>query len=595
MKKISILITLLATVGLMVTSCTKKESTKGKTLNLAVSSQVKGMDPIYANDRYSSNEVARVYEGLLQYHYLKRPYTLEPNLAEAMPEVSKDGLTYTFKIRKGVTFQDDAAFPNGKGRELTAEDFVYSIKRLADPKLQGLGWWLLDGKITGLNEWRKKYTELPTVDYGEEVEGLKALDRYTLQFKLAKPFPQFLYALAMPFTFAVAKEVVEKYGKEFLNHPVGTGPFMIEGGAFKQTKKIVYVKSPTFREKKFPCEASKNFEKEGLLADCGKKLPLVDKVVVNIIEEDQPRWLNFQKGKVDYVGVPKDNFDTVIPDAKNLSPEYKSKGIILMVSPSLDVTYTAFNHDLDLFKNNTQLRQAMSLAYDIDTANKLFYNNQAIPAQSVVPPGIAGHMENYTSPYRGNGKAEQIEKAKKLLAEAGYPEGKGLPEITYDCPSNTVSRQIGEYFKKQMAQIGVNIKVIQNPWPELQKKITTRNIMTYGIAWGADYPDAENFLQLLYGPNRAPGANGSGYDNPELNKLFKVAAIMQDSPERTALYEKMNRIAAEEVPWIYGVHRQNFTLKHSWLKNYVSSDFDAGIAQYLNIDKKLKQENLKKL
>lgn len=595
MKKISILITLIATFGFMVTSCTKKESDKGKTLNLAVSSQVKGMDPIYANDRYSSNEVARVYEGLLQYHYLKRPYTLEPNLAEAMPKVSEDGLTYTFKIKKGVTFQDDAAFANGKGRELTAEDFVYSIKRLADPKLQGLGWWLLDGKIKGLNEWRKKYTELPTVDYEEEVEGLKALDRYTLQFKLAKPFPQFLYALAMPFTFAVAKEVVQKYGKEFLNHPVGTGPFMIEGGAFKQTKKIVYVKSPTFREKKFPCEASKKFEKEGLLADCGKKLPLVDKVVVNIIEEDQPRWLNFQKGKVDYVGVPKDNFDTVIPDAKNLSPEYKSKGIVLMVSPSLDVTYTAFNHDLDLFKNNTQLRQAMSLAYDIDTANKLFYNNQAIPAQSVVPPGIAGHMENYTSPYRGNGKEDQIAKAKKLLADAGYPEGKGLPEITYDCPSNTVSRQIGEYFKKQMAQIGVNIKVIQNPWPELQKKITTRNIMTYGIAWGADYPDAENFLQLLYGPNRAPGANGSGYDNPELNKLFKVAAIMQDSPERTALYEKMNRIAAEEVPWIYGVHRQNFTLKHSWLKNYVSSDFDAGIAQYLNIDKKLKKENLKKL
>jgi oligopeptide transport system substrate-binding protein len=204
-------------------------------------------------------------------------------------------------------------------------------------------------------------------------------------------------------------------------------------------------------------------------------------------------------------------------------------------------------------------------------------------------------LENYTNPFRGNGTPEQLEKAKKLLAEAGYPEGKGLPEITYDCPSNTVSRQIGEYFKKQMAKIGISIKVIQNPWPELQKKITTRNVMTYGIAWGADYPDAENFLQLLYGPNRAPGANGSGYDNPELNRLFKVASVMQDSPERTALYEKMNRIAADEVPWIYGVHRQNFTLRHSWLKNYISSDFEAGIGQYLNIDKNKKKEMLKKL
>ncbi len=595
MKKISFILSILALVGLLGTSCTKKADIKGKTLNMAVSSQVKGMDPIYANDRYSSNEVARIYEGLLEYHYLKRPYTLVPNLAEAMPIVSKDGLTYTFKMKKGIMFQNDAAFPEGNGRELVAEDFVFSIKRLADPKLQGLGWWLLDGKITGLNEWRKKYTELPTVDYEEEVEGLKALDRYTLQFKLAKPFPQFLYALAMPFTFAVAKEAVAKYGNEFLNHPVGTGPFAIKDGVFKQTKKITYVKNPTFREKKFPCEASAKFEKEGLLADCGKKLPLVDRVIVNIIEEDQPRWLNFQKGKVEYVSVPKDNFDTVIPDAKNLSPEYLSKGIDLMVSPSLDVTYTAFNHDLKLFKDNVKLRQAMSLAYDVNTSNKLFYNNQAIPAQSVVPPGIAGHIENYVSPYRGNGSPEQLVQAKKLLAEAGYPEGKGLPEITYDCPSSTVSRQIGEYFKKQMAKIGINVKVTQNPWPELQKKITTRNVMAYGIAWGADYPDAENFLQLLYGPNKAPGANGSGYNNPELNRLFKVAAVMQDSPERTALYEKMNRIAAEEVPWIYGVHRQSFVLKHSWLKNFVNSDFDAGIAQYLNIDKKMKIEMVKKL
>jgi len=593
MKLTNVIGLCLIAISVMFTSCTKTEEFKGSSLSLAVSSQVKGMDPIYANDRYSSNEVARVYEGLLEYHYLKRPYTLVPNLAESMPTVSKDGLTYTFKIKKGVMFQKDEALGETP-RELIAEDFVYSIKRLADPKLQGLGWWLLDGKITGLNEWRKKYSELPEVDYSETIEGLKAIDRYTLQFQLAKPFPQFLYALAMPFTFAVAREVVEKYGKEFLNHPVGTGPFAIKDGRFKQTKKIEYLKSTSFREKKYPCEASEEFKKERLLEDCGKRLPLVDRLTVNIIEEDQPRWLNFQKGKVDYVSIPKDNFDQVIPDAKNLAPDYIEKGIQLIRSPSIDVTYTAFNHDLKLFKN-VKLRRAMSLAYDINTANKLFNNNQAIPAQSVVPPGIAGHIEGYVNPYRGTGTTENIKQAKKLLAEAGYPEGKGLEEITYDCPNSTASRQIGEYFKKQMAQIGVKIKVLQNPWPELQKKITTRNIMAYGIAWGADYPDAENFLQLLYGPNRAPGANGSGYDNPELNRLYKTASIMQDSPERTALYEKMNRIAAEQVPWVYGVHRQNFVLRHSWLKNFVNSDFDAGSAQYLSIDKVKKEEMLKKL
>ena len=585
-KLTSLVAALVLSTGLI--SCTKKNKDTGKTINIAVSAEIKGMDPIYANDRYSSNEVGRIYEGLLEYHYLKRPYTLVPNLAEAMPVVSEDGLTYTFKVKKGVLFHDDAAFPNAKGRELVAEDFVYSIKRLADPKLQGLGWWLLDGKIKGLNEWRTKHSDLPSVDYAEVVEGLKALDKYTLQFKLTKPFPQFLYSLAMPFTFAVAKEVVDKYGKEFLNHPVGTGPFVLP--QFTQTKKIVYTKNPNFRKKFFPTEASEEFKAAGFLADAGKQLPLVDKVVLNVIIESQPRWLNFLKGKIDYIGIPKDNFDSAVTPDRNLSDDYKSKGIKLLINPSLDVTYTAFNHDLKLFQN-VDLRRALSTAYDVTKSNELFYNNTALPAQSVVPPGIAGNIKNFISPYRG----PDIEKAKALLAKAGYPEGKGLPVITYDCPSSTVSRQTGEYFKKQMAKIGVRIKVVTNPWPELQKKITKRQVMLYGIAWGADYPDAENFLQLLYGPNKAPGANGSGYNNPEFNKLYKTASVMQDSPERTALYEKMNRIAADQAPWVYGVHRQNFTLRHTFLKNYMTTDFETGQAQYLNIDTAAKAKAIEKL
>jgi ABC-type transport system substrate-binding protein len=588
MKMRNISIALLS--GLMLfASCTKKVDTSEKVLNLAITAEVKGMDPIYANDRYSGNEIARIYEGLLEYHYLKRPYTLVPNLAESLPEVSADGLTYTFKIRKGVLFQDDAAFEGGKGREVVAEDFVYSIKRLADPKLQGLGWWLLDGKVKGLNEWREKNAEKDVVDYSEVIEGLKATDKYTLVFKLTKPFPQFLYSLAMPFTFVVSKEAVDKYGKEFLNHPVGTGPFMLKGGVFKQTaKRLEYVKNPTFRKKPFPTEASEEFKP--MLADAGKDLPLLDKVVVNVIKESQPRMLQFKKGKVDYNSVDKDNFDSMIVAGKSLSKDLTTKGISLEVSPSLDVTYTAFNHDMKLFQN-TDLRRAMALAYDVHEMNKLFNNGTAMPAQSVVPPGIAGYMKDFKSPYR----ERNLAKAKELLAKAGYPNGKGLPEITYDCPSSSTSRQIGELIKKHLAEIGVNIKVVQNTWPELQKKITKRSIMLYGIAWGADYPDAENFLQLLYGPNKAPGANGSGFDNAEFNQLFKKASVMQDSPERTALYEKLNRMAADQAPWIFGVHRQGYTLKHSWLKNYMSTDFEAGQAQYINIDLNKKKEMLKNL
>ncbi len=577
-------------------ACTSdRDNIDGTVLNMAVPSQVKGMDPILTNDLYSAGEVARVYEGLLEYHYLKRPYALRPNLAQAMPTVGDKGMTYTFKIKKGVKFQDDTAFANGKGRELTAADFVYSIKRLADPRLQGLGWWLLDGKIKGLNQWRDKNAKREQTNYDETVEGLKALDSHTLQFTLSKPFPQFLYALAMPFTFAVAREVVERHGKEFINRPVGTGPFMIKDGVFKRTKKIVYLKNPNYREKTFPCEkdASPAFL-DIARASCGKRLPLADGIVVNIIEEDQPRWLNFRRGKLDYLGIPKDNFDAAIPDAKNLVPELKSQDIKLIISPSLDITYTGFNHDLKLFQS-ADLRRAMSLAYDVNGSNTLFYNDTALPAQSLVPPGIAGHEENFKSPYRGMGTKANLEEAKKLLARAGYPGGKGLPEITYDCPSATTSRQMGEYFKKQMAQIGINVKVVLNPWPELQKKITTRQIMTYGIAWGADYPDAENFLQLLYGPNRAPGANGSGYDNPRFNKMFARAALMQDGPERTELYQKLNRMAAEEAPLIYGVHRQKYVLLHSWIQNYVPTDFPMGTTAYLGVDQQKKTEMLKKL
>jgi len=581
MKQKLIFSTLLSFFILFV-GCTAQKDGTEKVLNLSITAKVKGMDPIYANDKYSGNEVARVYEGLLEYHYLKRPYTLVPNLAAAMPTVSEDGLTYTFKIKKGVFFQDDLAFPGGKGRELKAADFVYSIKRLADPKLQGLGWWLLEGKVVGLNEWRKKYSDQPKVDYNEDIPGLKALDDYTLQFKLIKSFPQFLYSLAMPFTFAVAREVVDKYGAEFINHPVGTGPFMLP--EFKQTNKIVYKKSPTFRKKLYPSDASPEFQ--SFLKDAGKPLPFVDKVVVNLIVESQPRWLNFQKGKIDVIGVPKDNFDAAITPDRKLSTELTKKGIHLLITPSLDVTYTAYNHDLKLF-HNVKLRRAMSLAYDIKKSNELFYNNTALPAQSVVPPGIAGNIKGYANPYRN----KNIALAKKLLVEAGFPNGAGLPEITYDCPSSTVSRQIGEFFKKNMAEIGINIKVVTNPWPELQKKITQRKVMLYGIAWGADYPDAENFLQLLYGPNKAPGANGSGFNDAGFNQDFAKAALMQDSPARTTLYEKLNKFVAEQVPWIFGVHRQSFTLHHEWLRNYIPTDFEHGQAQYLSVD--LVTRNLK--
>jgi oligopeptide transport system substrate-binding protein len=583
MKMRNIFLVVLSAMSLLFVGCTKKQDSNERILNLVSPAEIKGYDPIQADDLYSGREISKIYEGLLQYHWLKMPYELVPNLAESLPEISKDGITYTFKIRKGVMFQDDAAFPSGKGRELEAADFVYSIKRLADSRNTATGWWVLDGKLKGLNEWREKNAKASITNYDEEVEGLKAIDKYTLQFKLAKKFPQFMYSLAMPFTYVVAKEVVAKYGKEFINHPIGTGPYFLP--IFDQGKKITYTKNPTFREKFYPSDASPEFKH--LLTDAGKRLPLVDKVVVHVMKETQPAWLKLNKGEIDYYSVPKDNFASAIKNNK-LSDELVKKGFVLEIAPQLDVTYTAFNFENKLF-HNKKLRQAMYLAYDEPKANELFYNNTAFPAQSIIAPGIAGVDTNYKNPFKG----PKLEEAKKMLAEAGYPGGKGLPELKYDIPDSTVSRQMGEFFQKQMEQIGVKIKIVSSPWPEFQAKVKKKAVEVYGLAWGADYPDAENFLQLFYGPNKSPGANGSNYDNPEFNKEFEAAVSMQDSPERTARYTKLNKFLAEEVVALFGVHRQAYIMEQGWLRNFHPTDLHHDAVQYLNIDNQKKAELLK--
>jgi ABC-type transport system substrate-binding protein len=564
----------LAVLALGLVGCTKKRDMDELALRLISPQKVAGFDPIQASDMYSNNEIGKVYEGLYEFHPFKRPYELMPNLAEAMPSVSKDGLTYTIKIKPGVMFQDSPAFPEGKGRQMTAHDFVYSWKRLADPKHMAKGWWVFDGKIKGLNEWREKYASAETVNYNDEVEGVKAVDDFTLQVTLVKPYPQFLYATAMPYTFVVAKEVVEHFGKEFLNHPVGTGPFILP--RFEQTNTIVYTKNPTFRVKPFPSD------------DPAKKdlrVPLVDKIYVEIIPESQPKWLSFQKARVDMLEIPKDNFDQAVVSG-GLAPELKEKGIDLISATMLDVTFYAFNNEDPLFKNNKKLRQAMSLAYNREESNKLFYNGMSRIAQGVIPPGLGGYDPDFKNPY----VQYDVEKAKKLLAEAGYPEGKGLPEITVQTTAETISRQMLEFFAKCMSDIGIKIKVGTNSWPELVNKVTKKQHQMYTMAWGADYTDAENFLALLYCPNAAPGSNGSNYCNPKFDKMFEKATIMQDGPERNKLYAEMNAFVAEETPWMFGFHRTRFFLTHAWLENFSYMEFTHSQFQYLGVNLEKKKE-----
>ncbi len=569
-------------VAIILVGCTKKVDLSQKVLYQRVKAEIKGFDPIHANDSYSNREASKVYEGLFEYHYLKRPYALAPNLADGMPHIADDNLTYTFKIKKGVLFHDNVCFPEGKGRELVAEDFVYSIMRLADPKEASPGWWVLDGKIAGLNEWSDNQKTAESTNYDVEIKGLKALDKYTLQFTLSKPFPQFLYSLAMSFTMVVPKEAVAMYSKEFLNNPVGTGPYMT--GTFNpMSNKIVYTANPKFRDKYYPTEGSVGDKEKGLLKAAGQKVPFIKKIVTYIIPEHSPAWLSFSRGDIDELEIPKDNFDQAITPSKGVTDALEAKGVDVEVENALDVTYFAFNHKNKLMQN-INLRRAMSLAFDVEKLNQLFYHGLGLHAQTMIPPGIKGYDPEFKNIYADY----NIEKAKEYLAKAGYPNGKGLPAITLDIDSTTMKRQIAELFVKSMSEIGIKIKANFNTWPQLLKRIKTAQTQIHSISWVADYPDAENFLQLVYGPNSAPGANGSNFNDADFNKRFDFISKLQDSPERTKLYKKLAQDVSEKVPWIFGVHRTNFRLKHGWVENYKGTEFKSGIEQYwdINLDKK---------
>ncbi len=578
-----------ASVGILAiavasSACTRTKKDAPGTVNLSVQAKIKGLDPIFTDDLYSANEVGRAYEGLLGYHYLKRPYTLIPSLAEAMPEISKDGLTYTFKIKKGVLFHDDPSFKDtqGKGRELTVEDFIYSFKRLADPKLLSTGWWVFDGKIVGLDEWREKATQ-GKADYAEAVAGLKAVDPYTLQIKLKSRSAQFLYYLAMPFTFAVPREAVEHYGKEFQNHAVGTGAFRLED--FNGNSKITWVKNPTYRKEVYPADGESDDKKNGLLDDAGKPLPLSERVIVSVFEESQPMWLNFMSGKLDTATIPKDNFSQAITAQGDLTDELKKKSISLNKSPQLDITHFTFNMADPLVGKNKYLRQAMSIVYDERPFIELFYNGRAIPAQGPIPPGLAGYDSNLRNPYR----LANVDKAKELIKKAGFPEGQGLAPIEYNTLSDSTSRQMTEYAQKAFGLIGVQLKVNTYSWPEFVAALKNKKGQLWSFAWAADYPDAENFLQLFYSKNASPGPNDANYHSAEFDRLYEKTLTMRDTPERTTIYRKMVSIVVEDCPWIFNSHRLTFTLTQSWLKNSKPHEFDVSKAKYYRVDDALKK------
>ncbi len=569
-------------------SCTKHSDVPENAVQYPLRVNLSSLDPAQSSNEATNEVVPNMFEGLLQYHYLKRPLVVIPLLAEALPQVSKDGLTHTFKIKKGVRFHDSTAFPNGKGREVTAQDFVYSWKRLADPASKSEGWWIFDGKIKGLNEWRDRLSK-GEATYDTPVEGLSAPDTHTLVVKLAKPYYQLHYVLTMAYASVVPREAIEKFGAEFMNNPVGTGPYLFE--SWIRGNKVTLNKNPNWHGESYPTEGEPGDKEAGLLVDAGKALPFIDRLVFHEMPEDQPRWLNLMKGAVDFSGIPKDSFDAAVQNQKELKPELGAKGIRLFIYPWPDVVYMGFNMEDSLVGKNPELRKALCYAYDQKTASQKFYNDRVLTAHSPIAPDMDGYDPEFKLPC----KEYSLSKAKEALKKAGFPEGKGLPPIEYSTNASTTGRQFAEYTAQQLEKIGVKLNIVTNSWPQFQDRLRNKKAQMFGLAWGADYPDAENMLQLFYGRNVSPGPNNTNFKNKDFDSLYEQAQKLPSGPERTRLYKKMRDIFARELPWIPTVHRLGYMLAHGWVLNLKPHEIIDGHYKYLRIDTTKKKELKAKL
>lgn len=518
--------------------------------------KVGSLDPVTSDSQYDNVAISPVYETLFEYEYLVRPYRLKPLLLAKMPEVSEDKLTYSFELKRGVLFHDDPCFPNGIGRELVAQDIVYSLKRMADRSLSPSGWWLYKSRIKGFDAFKKRMDERPRgapFAWDGEVEGLKVLDEHRLQIVLTRPFPQFLNVLAMGYTAAVPRECAEKYGKDFGNKAIGTGPFVLE--EWVRGSHIRYRKNPKYRKAYYPTEATEEFKRRGLLAPAGKQIPFLDGIVYHVFEQDQPKWLKFRVGDLDATQVPAEYFPLIYHKDKTLKQEFIDQGMGYYNVELLDFIYRGFNYEDPVLggQKGKKLRQAIYLATDMSEFNDAFYNSTNKLYDGPIPPGLDGYDPKLKSPYRG----PNLAKAKQLLAEAGYPEGKGLTLYFHTSQGGNIGQQ-AELFVRQMKQVGIQVEVELTSFPELQDKMRRKKAQVFSLAWGADYPDAENFLQLFYGPNKTPGSNKFNYDNPKFNELFAEASVMQPGPERTKLYVQLRDMVIEDAPAIGSMARTRF-------------------------------------
>jgi ABC-type transport system substrate-binding protein len=545
----------------------------------ALSSKIRSLDPADISDTTSTIAASQIFETLYQYHYLKRPYQLVCQLAESLPQVSDNGLVYTIKIKKDVFYADDKCFPDGQGRELKAQDFVYAWKRIADIKNLSSNWWIFKNRIVGLDQFRQLSKKSPPADYNTPVEGLSAPDDYTLQIKLTKPWPQLSFFLAMIPTAPVPKEAVSYYGLDIINNPVGTGPFRLKRylpGAFLDLEK-----NNNFRQDFYPSQGEPSDESTGCLEDAGKKLPLADKVLLTIIEEDQPRWFLFLQGKIDLCSIPQESFSLVLDSGGKLLDSLSNRGISLKTFDDPSTFWLGFNMEDNIVANNKPLRLAINFAVDKQLYNRLFFGNTSPVAYGFIPPlfdSFNPEIQNIC------GIDYDPQKAKILLKEAEKLFGGKLPRLTLSVPGTASRyRAQADFFRHCFNNVGLDVDIEYLDWPTFQDKLRKKQLQLFLGGFIAQYPDPVNFLELFYSGNTGYGINCFNYANPEFDKIFEQVSLLPDSNLKTDLCRKAEAIVIEDIPAVFLRHGRAFLLQHNWLYNSKPHAFGYGLSKYRRI------------
>ncbi len=606
---------LLAILSLAGTGCSNNPYPPGEssanTLYRVLSDDPKSLDPAFSYTVDEAYVCDLVYPSFYKYHYLKRePFELELNIGAAEPLREKamvtvtgaDGKTkqvegerYTFKLRSDLKFQDDPCFPGGKGRQATAADIVYAFKRMADPKVQCPVAPFFSDKVVGWEAYSKGFPESDDAgarkaQYDNEMEGVRvdANDPLTLTVTLSQPYPQMRYLMAMHFTTPQPREAVEKYGDEFARHPVGCGPYYVS--EFLPKQRIVMTANPNRFKAFYPTTGAPGDAEKGLLQDAGKELPLAPKVVFNIVKEATSSWNLFQQGYLDAAGVGNTNYQQVVTASGGLSPELAKRGATLNKDAQVNVYYCAFNMQDPtwggLDEKHKKMRQAVSLAVDSAEYIDLTLQGNGVPAQWVLAPSVFGYDPEYKNPLR----QYNIEKAKRLLAEAGYPDGIDPKSgeklvLNYDNSGITpAGRQQVGILSRMIERTGIKVNSRATRPNVFQDKLLKNQHQFYFYGWFADYPDPENFVFLLYGPNKRPGPNSCNYANPAYDKLFEEMRAMDDGPERQAIIVKMRDIATEDCPWIPVYHSVSLSLAYDWLKNNKAHPIANDYNQYRSVD-----------